>query len=105
MYINIQYTLDVHLKMGMMQQDVKKSIEFIVEIPVALSATSLPGNGLLSDVFYALQEDAKLPVKPAKLNITPASVERMHSVRFACHCGVTSIRTPGADIILCVARD
>ena len=33
-YINIQYTLDVNLKMGMMQQDVKKSIEFIVEIPV-----------------------------------------------------------------------
>lgn len=56
-YINIQYTLAVHLKMGMMTQDVKKSIEFIVEIP----------------------EKSALPAKPAKLNITPASVERMHS--------------------------
>lgn len=57
-FINIQYTLAVHLKMGMMQQDVKKSIEFIVEIPEPAST---------------------LQVKPAKLNITPASVERMHS--------------------------
>jgi len=56
-FINIQYTLAAGVKMGMMTADVKKSIEFIVEIPEPV---------------------ANITIKPAKLNITPASVERMH---------------------------
>jgi len=56
-FINIQYTLAATLKMGMMSQDCKKSIEFIVEVP----------------------DSTPVQPKPAKLNITPASVEKMHS--------------------------
>jgi len=55
-YINIQYTLVVDVIMGALKQNMKKSIEFIVEAP----------------------ESKSVPVNAAKLNIIPASVERVH---------------------------
>ena len=50
-FINIQYTLAAGVKMGMMTADVKKSIEFIVEIPVPMYISSLVFRDLRSPVY------------------------------------------------------
>jgi len=55
-YINIQYTLSLEVIMPMMKQNMKKSIEFIVEAP----------------------ETKAIGVEPASIDIVPASVERVH---------------------------